>query len=52
METAHSTDKPSQTAPGQKGPGSILRLVVVVVQDNQGIAGTGPEFSTVLLHKP
>lgn len=32
--------------------GSILRLSVLVVQDKQGTAGTGPEVSTVLLNKP
>jgi len=52
MEAAYSPDKPSQTAPGQEGPGSILQLVAVFVQDKQGVAGTGPEVSTVLLNKP
>jgi len=52
MEAAYSPDKPSQTAPEQKGPGLKLRLFVVLVQETQGIAATGPEVSTVLLNKP
>jgi len=52
MEAAYSLDKPSHTAPGQKAPSSILRLGVVVVQDKQGTAATGPEFLIVLLNKP
>jgi hypothetical protein len=52
MEAAYSPDKPSQTAPGQKAPVSILRLGVVVVQVKQGTAGTGPEVSTVLINNP
>jgi len=51
-EAVYSPEKSSQTAPGQKALGSILRLGVVAVQDKQGTAGTGPEVSTVLLNKP